>query len=457
MKKLCLCLRRGRLLSRPLQAVLMAAVSLLPAAAQEAARQWTLDECISYAIENNISLRKAGLQRQSAAEDVLQSRAALLPSLDFSTSHSVSYSPWLESGKSTVANGYVESNVDKVFYNGSYSLGASWTVWNGNKNRNTLRLNRLTEQQSAVDSTTTAKSIEEQIIQLYIQILYSADAIEVNKASLEASKKNEERGQAMLEVGSMSRADVAQLTAQRAQDEYNVVAAESQLRTYKRQMKQLLEITETEEFDVATPSIADSEVLGPIPALASVYANALNNRPEIKSELLAIESSDLNIKIAKAGRMPTIALSASVGTNSTTMSSTAWGSQLKTNFDASAGVSLSLPIFDNRSTRTTINKARISRETSQLELREIEKTLYATIEGYWLDATTNQDMFRAAIASVESEQASYDLLSEQFALGLKNIVELMTGKANLLSAQQSALQSKYMTLMNMKMLELYNE
>lgn len=436
---------------------MLSAVSVVPAVAEETSKQWTLDDCISYAIANNISLQKAKLQRESAEEDVLQSKAALLPSLDFSTSHNVSYSPWMEEGKSTVANGYVESNVDKVFYNGSYSLGASWTVWNGNKNFNTLKLNRLTEQQAALDSATTAKSIEEQIIQLYIQILYSADAIEVNKASLETSRKNEERGKAMLEVGSMSRADVAQLTAQRAQDEYNVVAAESQLRTYKRQMKQLLEITETEEFDVATPSVSDDEVLGPIPDLATVYANALNSRPEIKNELLAIESSDLNIKIAKAGRMPTVALSASVGTNNTTMSSTAWGTQLKTNFDASAGVSISVPIFDNRSAKTTINKARISRETSQLELREIEKNLYATIEGYWLDAVTNQDMFRAAQASVESEQASYDLLSEQFALGLKNIVELMTGKADLLSAQQSELQSKYLTLMNIMMLNLYNE
>lgn len=436
---------------------MLSAVSVAPAVAEETSKQWTLDDCISYAIANNISLQKAKLQRESAEEDVLQSKAALLPSLDFSTSHNVSYSPWMEEGKSTVANGYVESNVDKVFYNGSYSLGASWTVWNGNKNFNTLKLNRLTEQQAALDSATTAKSIEEQIIQLYIQILYSADAIEVNKASLETSRKNEERGKAMLEVGSMSRADVAQLTAQRAQDEYNVVAAESQLRTYKRQMKQLLEITETEEFDVATPSVSDDEVLGPIPDLATVYANALNSRPEIKNELLAIESSDLNIKIAKAGRMPTVALSASVGTNNTTMSSTAWGTQLKTNFDAAAGVSISVPIFDNRSAKTTINKARISRETSQLELREIEKNLYATIEGYWLDAVTNQDMFRAAQASVESEQASYDLLSEQFALGLKNIVELMTGKADLLSAQQSELQSKYLTLMNIMMLNLYNE
>lgn len=426
-----------------------------PALGQTTAKQWTLDDCIEYALANNISLQKTILQRQSAKEDVLQSRSALLPSLDFSMNHNVSYSPWQDAGKSTVANGYVESSVDKVYYNGSYSVGASWTVWNGNKNRNTVKLNKLTERQAELDSAETALTIEEQVVQLYIQILYSSDAIEVNKASLEASKKNEERGKAMLDVGSMSKADVAQLTAQRAQDEYNVVAAESALRNYKRQLKQLLEITETDEFDVAVPETSDEQALQLIPNLADVYAIALNNRPEIKNNMLAIESSDLSIKIAKAGRMPTIALSASVGTNSTTMSSTAWGSQLKTNFDAAAGLSFSLPLFDNRSTRTSINKARIERQTSMLELRETEKNLYSTIESYWLDAVSNQNMYIAAKASVESEQQSYDLLSEQFSLGLKNIAELLTGKASLLSAQQSMLQSKYVTIMNIKMLELY--
>lgn len=435
--------------------VMLAVLVAMQSFAQTAAGKWTLDDCIAYALSNNISLQKAKLQRQSAQEDVLQSRSALLPSLDFSTSHNVSYSPWQDDGKSTVANGYVESSVNKVYYNGSYSLGANWTVWNGGKNINTVKLNKLTEQQAALDSATTAIGIEEQIVQLYIQILYSAEAIEVNKQSLEASRKNEERGKAMLEVGSVSKADVAQLTAQRAQDEYNIVSAESALRNYKRQLKQLLEITETDEFEVDIPAYTDEQAMALIPNLADVYAIAVNNRPEIKSNKLAIESSDLSIKIAKAGRMPTIGISASVGTNTTTMSETAWGSQLKTNFDAGAGVSLSLPLFDNRSTKTSINKAIISRQTSLLELREIEKNLYSTIEGYWLDAVTNQNMYIAAKASVESEQCSYDLLSEQFALGLKNIVELMTGKVNLLTAQQNELQSKYLAIMNIKMLELY--
>jgi outer membrane protein len=128
---------------------------------------------------------------------------------------------------------------------------------------------------------------------------------------------------------------------------------------------------------------------------------------------------------------------------------------MKTNFDASAGLTLNIPIFDQRQTKTNVNKARIQRETNLLALQDQHKQLYQTIENYWLDATTNQQKFRAASASVESEQQSYDLLSEQFNLGLKNIVQLMTGKTNLLKAQQNKLQSKYVTILSQQLLRFY--
>jgi hypothetical protein len=126
-----------------------------------------------------------------------------------------------------------------------------------------------------------------------------------------------------------------------------------------------------------------------------------------------------------------------------------------TNFDAMAGMSISVPIYDGRSTKTAVNKAKIKELQAKLDLAEEQKTLYATIQDYWLNVLTNQEKFRAAKASVESEQESYDLLQEQFRLGLKNIVELMRGKDNLLSAQQSQLQSKYLALYNRQMLKFY--
>ena len=419
------------------------------------AKQWSLKDCIDYALTNNIQLQKAKIQELTALEDVKQSQAALLPSLNLSTSQNVNYTPWPQQGRATVADGYVQSSVDKVYYNGSYSLSGNWTVWNGNKNRNNVKLNKVAAEQARLDSATTANNVLEQIAQLYVQILYSNEAIAVTKESLKTSQTNEQRGKTMVEVGKMSKADLAQLTAQRAQDEYAIVEAESNLRNYKRQLKELLQITSDEEFDVAVPSTTDDMALEAVPALNDVYAASLEQRPEIKNAKLGIESSDLGIKVAKAGRMPTMSLNAGVMTSTSSMSDNAWGTQMKNNFSLGGGVTVSIPLFDNRQTKTAINKAKLQKQSYLLDLQDKQTTLYSTIENYWLQAVTNQNKFKAARVSTESAQASYELLSEQFKQGLKNTVELMTGKTNLLQAQQNELQSKYLAILNLNMLEFY--
>lgn len=420
-----------------------------------AQRKWTLTECIDYALQNNITLQQAKLQKQSATEERKQAKAALLPSLSASTNQSFGYRPWLENGVATVTNGTVNSKVNKTYYNGSYGINAQWTVWNGNQNRNQVKLGEVSEQQAELQTETTANNIQERIAQLYVQILYMNEAVEVNKQSLETSKRNEQRGKEMVEVGKMAKADLAQLTAQRAADEYTIVEAESNIANYKLQLKQLLELTGDEAFDIEMLTAGDEQALAEIPALSTVYETALGGRPEIKNAQLGLKQSDIQMNIAKAGAMPTISINGGVGTSTASMSSQNWDKQIKTNFDASVGASVSVPLFDNRKTKTAVNKARIQREQAQLELLDQQKQLYATIEGYWLDAETNQQKFKTALTTVESEQASYDLLEEQFRLGLKNIVELMTGKDRLLSSQQNKLQAKYTTILNRQLLRFY--
>lgn len=420
-----------------------------------AQKKWTLTECIDYALQNNITLQQAKLQKQSATEERKQAKAALLPSLSASTSQSFGYRPWLENGVATVTNGTVNSKVNKTYYNGSYGINAQWTVWNGNQNRNQVKLGEVSEQQAELQTETTANNIQERIAQLYVLILYMNEAVEVNKQSLETSKRNEQRGKEMVEVGKMAKADLAQLTAQRAADEYTIVEAESNIANYKLQLKQLLELTGDEAFDIEMLTAGDEQALAEIPALSTVYETALGGRPEIKNAQLGLKQSDIQMNIAKAGAMPTISINGGVGTSTASMSSQNWDKQIKTNFDASVGASVSVPLFDNRKTKTAVNKARIQREQAQLELLDQQKQLYATIEGYWLDAETNQQKFKTALTTVESEQASYDLLEEQFRLGLKNIVELMTGKDRLLSSQQNKLQAKYTTILNRQLLRFY--
>ena len=216
-----------------------------------------------------------------------------------------------------------------------------------------------------------------------------------------------------------------------------------------------MQITNDDNFEVETPTDETGDALQAIPALTQVYEEALSNRPEIKSSQLAIAQNQLNLKIAKAQSLPSVALTAGVSTNSTTLNDNAWGTQLKNNLGLNGGVTVSIPIFDQRKKKTAVSKALISIEDSKMQLRDQETQLYATIENYWIQATTNQAKYRSSVANTKSQQDSYDMLSEQFRLGLKNIVELMNGKTNLITAQQEQLQSKYLTLLNINMLKFY--
>ena len=419
---------------------MMAAFCCLSIHAQ---KKWTLDECINYAMENNLTLKLSKLKQRSAQEDVMQSKAALFPTLSANTNQGVGYSP------------FDNTAADKAYYNGSYGVNAQWTVWNGGQNTNTIKQNKLTEEQAGLSTDVTANSLQEQITKLYVQILYMSEAIEVNRQSLETSKKNEERGQQMVEVGKMSKADLAQLTAQRASSEYSIVESETQLAKYKLQLKQALDLDAGTAFDVAIPSTSDQQALADIPSLVSVFDAAMAQRPEIKNALLGIESSNLQMKIAKAVALPTVTVNGGLGTSTNSMSSLAWGTQMKNNFDLTASVAINVPIFDARRTKTSVNKARIAQEQAHINYDNEEHELYCTVEELWLDAINNQQKFRSALATVESEQESYNLLSEQFNLGLKNIVELLTGKDKLLTAQQNKLQSKYTTILSQQLLKFY--
>ena len=314
--------------------LILATMMSLSMSAQE---KWTLRECIDYAMQNSITLKQAHLTKQTATETRKQSQAALFPSLSASSNQSFGYRPWQSSGMATVSNGTVNSSVTKTYYNGTYGINASWTLWNGNQNHNQVKANKLSEEQAELKIEQSANSIQEQIAQLYVQILYMNEAIGVNRESLEASKKNEERGQEMVNVGKMSKADLAQLSAQRAMEEYNLVEAESNLANYKLQLKQLLEITGEQAFDVAMPTASDQQALASIPSVMNVYEQALTLRPEIKNTELALQASDVQLKIARAGYLPTLSMTGGVGTSTTSNNSNKWGEQMKTNFDASAG------------------------------------------------------------------------------------------------------------------------
>ena len=423
-------------------------------AQEEQPVQWTLQDCIDYALEQNITLRKNRINAESSAIDVKTAKAALFPSLSFSTSQNVVNRPYQESS-SFISGSEVLRSSSKTSYNGNYGLNAQWTVYNGNKRLKTIKQEKLNNRVAELEVATSENSMEESITQTYIQILYAAESVKVNENTLAVSEAQRDRGRELLSAGSISKADQAQLEAQVSTDRYQLVTAQATLQDYKLQLKQLLELDGEEEMNLYLPTLDDSKVLSPLPSKADVYHSALALRPEIESSKLNVQSSELGINIARAGYMPSISLSAGIGPNNTSGSDFTFAQQVKNGWNNSLGLSVSVPIFNNRQTKSAVQKAKLQHKTSMLDLLDEQKTLYKTIEGLWLDANSAQQRFAAAQEKLRSTSISYELISEQFNLGMKNTVELLTEKNNLLSAQQEMLQSKYMAILNTQLLKFY--
>ncbi|HIS11315.1 MAG TPA: TolC family protein [Candidatus Avibacteroides excrementipullorum] len=417
---------------------------------------WTLQRCIYHALEQNIDIKMDMINAESAGIDEKTAKAAFLPSLNASIGQRIVNNPF--SDTNTIIDGdQITSSTAKTNYNGSYGIDASWIIYNGSKRINTLKQQQTARETAELTVEQSKNAIIENIIQLYIQILYANEAVNINRSTLEVSTEECRRGEELLNAGSISKADYAQLQAQVSNNKYLLVSSQSNLENYKLQLKQLIELNGNETFDVETPDINDSDILVPLPDKNEIYNSALALRPEIKAGQLDLQQSDLAISIAKADYIPTLSLSAGIGTNHTNGSDFTFAEQMKTNWNNSIGLTLSIPIFNNRQTKSNVQKAKLQKQNSMLQLTNQQKELYKTIEGLWLDAKNSQMQYEAAEDKVSSTQTSYDLVSEQFNLGMKNTVELLTEKSNLLNAQQEMLQSKYMSLMNIILLNFYKD
>ena len=425
--------------------VWIACVALLGwqfAAAQDSLKVWTLGECLDYALENNIQLRQSRNDYLSGIEDTEEAKAALFPSLTASVTQGFT--------------NYPSSNAtDRNSYTGTYGLNAGMTLYEGGKLRTAVKRQQVQNRIDALSVEESANDIRIAIVQAYMQCLYAAEAVTVNRSTADVSKARRDRAEAMWQAGSISKVDFAQLESQYASDEYQVVVASASLDNYKLQLKQLLELDITEEMNLAAPAIQESEVLSALPAKAEIYATALDAMPEIKRGELAVESAELGIRQARAGFFPSVSLSAGIGTGHMSGGSFESGSQVWNRFNENVGLSVSIPIFSNRKNRTAVNKARIAVSNSLLERQSLEKELLREVESAYLDAVSAQSQYVAACEKQRYAQQSCDLTDEQFRVGMKNTVELITAQNELTAARQEVLQAKYMALLNIELLDIY--
>ena len=313
------------------------------ATAQEASKTWTLQECLDYAYQNNIQVRQSRNNQLSGIEDTKQAKAALFPSLVASTTQSYT--------------NYPSSEVtDNNSYTGTYGITAGMTIFEGGKLRTEVKRQKVQNQMDALSVEESVNDIRIAIVQAYMQCLYAADAVRINRSTAEASKAQRDRAEEMLRTGSISRVDFAQLQSQYSSDEYQIVVAGSTLDNYKLQLKQLLELDIMEEMNPAVPGVKEENVLKALPPKNEVYETALKVMPQIRRGELGIEAAKLEEKSARAGFFPSISLSASVGTGHMSNNDFESGSQIWNRFNENVGLTLNIPIFSNRKNRTSIRR-----------------------------------------------------------------------------------------------------
>ena len=412
------------------------------ATAQEASKTWTLQECLDYAYQNNIQVRQSRNNQLSGIEDTKQAKAALFPSLVASTTQSYT--------------NYPSSEVtDNNSYTGTYGITAGMTIFEGGKLRTEVKRQKVQNQMDALSVEESVNDIRIAIVQAYMQCLYAADAVRINRSTAEASKAQRDRAEEMLRTGSISRVDFAQLQSQYSSDEYQIVVAGSTLDNYKLQLKQLLELDIMEEMNPAVPGVKEENVLKALPPKNEVYETALKVMPQIRRGELGIEAAKLEEKSARAAFFPSISLSASVGTGHMSNNDFESGSQIWNRFNENVGLTLNIPIFSNRKNRTAVNKAKIALNDSYLEWTSLQKELLRNVESAYLDAVSAQAQYLSAREKEKYARESYELTSEQFRVGVKNTVELITAQNEYSAAQQQVLQAKYLTLLSIELLNIY--
>ncbi len=420
----------------------MLATSFAALAQDGTEKTWTLQECLDYAIENNIQIQQTRNTYLSGVEDTESARADMLPSVSASSSQGFT--------------NYPSSDVDENnSYSGTYDVNASMTLFQGGTLRNTLKSLKIQNDIDALSVEEAENDIRVSIVQAYMQVLYAKEAVEIAESNAEISKAQRDRAELMKEAGSISKVDLAQFDSQYASDRYEVVSAKVSLDTYLLQLKQLLELDITEDINIAAPEIEDEDVLRIIPNKVDIYENALNAMPEIKRGQLAIDQSELSIKTAKAGYSPSLSLSAGLGTGHLSGLGTGFGTQMKNNFNESVGLTLSIPIYSNRNNKTAVAKAKIAADNSRLESMDLQKTLLQKVENSYLDAISSQSQYVAAEEKEKYAKESFDLTTEQFHEGIKNTVELLSAQNEYSSARQEVLQTKFIAVMNMALLDIY--
>ena len=432
--------------------ILLALALLSPAlaGAQDLNHPWSLQECLDWALDHNLTVKQSELNVTQREIQLNTSKNAYLPNVSGSSNESVNFGRGLTEDN-TYTTGATTSNT-------SFSIGAGMNLFDGMARPNNVKLSQLNLDAALADLERARDDIRVSVAKAYVQVVYDYDIVDVARDQLKLDQAQVERLQAMVENGKASQAELSQQKATLAQSDYTLVQAENSLRNALLDLSQLLDFPNADGFSIVKPEIAVGDHLLARPE--DIYADAVEQRPGVKAEQLRLAGSDLSIKIAKAGWSPTLSLSGGVGTSYYTNSRSpypqdAFWQQLSHNFSPYVGLSLSVPIFDRFSTRNNVRAARLNRELQQITLDRTKQSLYKEIQQAHANALAAEAKYRSASEAATASEDAFILAQAKYENGKATVTEYNEARTRLAKARSDKAQAACEYLFQSRLLDFY--
>ena len=424
---------------------------LLLISTPSSAKQWTLPECIDYAIEHNISLKQRENTRRQNEVSLNTAKNSRLPDLNAGVSESLGF------GRSLgMDNTYSKNNTS----NTSFQISTSVPLLTGNRIENTIKLNQLNLEASTADLEKARNDIRTQIAQQYIQIVYDTEILAVAKRQIGIDSLQLYRLQEMERNGKATLTEVLQQKSTMEQSRLTATQAENTYRLDLLALSQLLELPSPEGFSIVIPTLPNNygSLINVNPEI--IYQEAIAVKPEVQAEQLRLKASDANILIAKSAKYPTLSFNAGLGTNyyktlNGNYKQDSFGSQIKNNFSQSLGLQLNVPIFNRYATRNSIKSASIDKENQQLALDNVKKTLYKEIQQVYYNTIAAEAKYKSSLQAEVTSKDAFNLTQSKYENGKATITEFNESKNNMMKAESDLVQARYQLIYQKALIDFY--
>lgn len=426
-------------------------------------KQWSLEECVRYAIDNNIQIRQQIIQTELQQNTLDLSKLKLLPTLNGQATHNYSF------GRALDETTYQYTDQENVQSNNFY-LGGNLSLFKGLQNLNTIQKNKYDLLAGTEDLNTIKNNISLNVALDYLQILLNRELVASTGNQLSITRQQIEKTRKMVDAGSVARGNLLQIEAQAAQEELQLINLKNQLDISYLNLTQLLELKSTAGFEIIVPDIrvdTNSVIDGNI---EGIFASALGIRPEVRSSEYQLTSSEYDLKIARGSRSPQLSFNHSFSTGYSSIRKKLLGidpvagpqygnysfaDQVNDNINYGLGFSLSVPILNGWQVNKNISNSKLMIQNSQMALEGTKKQLYKNIQQAYADAVASMKKYSASTKAVVSMEESFRYTEQKFNVGMVTPVDYNAAKSQLLNAQSDMAQAKYEYLFKTKVLDFY--